>query len=75
MLMFFNVDYPILWSVIAMLFNFIPVVGSIIASIPAILLALINLDIFSAVWVIVLYMVINISISNIFLLDILGKCS
>jgi predicted PurR-regulated permease PerM len=32
-----------------MLFNFIPVVGSIIASIPAILLALINLDIFSAV--------------------------
>ena len=58
-----------------MLFNFIPVVGSIIASIPAILLALINLDIFSAVWVIVLYMVINISISNIFLLDILGKCS
>ena len=75
MLMFFNVDYPILWSVIAMLFNFIPVVGSIIASIPAILLALMNLDIFSAVWVIVLYMVINISISNIFLLDILGKCS
>ncbi len=49
MLMFFNVDYPILWSVIAMLFNFIPVVGSIIASIPAIRLALINLDIFSAV--------------------------
>ena len=73
MLMFFNVDYPILWSVIAMLFNFIPVVGSIIASIPAILLALMNLDIFSAVWVIVLYMVINISISNILEPKLMGR--
>ena len=73
MLMFFNVDYPILWGVIAMLFNFIPVVGSIIASIPAILLALMNLDIFSAVWVIVLYMVINISISNILEPKLMGR--
>ena len=48
-----------------MLFNFVPVIGSIVASIPAILLALMNLDITSTIWVIVLYMVINISISNI----------
>lgn len=73
MLTFFNVDYPILWGVIAMLFNFVPVIGSIIASIPAILLALMNLDIFSAVWVIVLYMVINISISNILEPKLMGR--
>lgn len=73
MLTFFNVDYPILWGVIAMLFNFVPVVGSIIASIPAILLALMNLDIFSAIWVIVLYMIINISISNILEPKLMGR--
>ena len=32
-LIFFDINYPILWGVIAMLFNFIPVVGSIIAAI------------------------------------------
>lgn len=73
MLSFFNVDYPILWGVLAMLFNFVPVVGSIIASIPAILLAIINLDIIFAIWVIVLYMVINISISNILEPKLMGK--
>ena len=73
MLMFFDVDYPVLWGVIAMLFNFVPVIGSIVASIPAILLALMNLDITSTIWVIVLYMVINISISNILEPKLMGK--
>ena len=61
----FGVDYPVLWGVIAMLFNFVPVVGSIIASIPAVLLTFMNLDINTTIWVIVLYVIINISISNI----------
>ena len=73
MLSFFGVDYPILWGVIAMLFNFIPVVGSIIASIPAILLALMNLDLNTTIWVTVLYVVINISISNILEPKLMGK--
>lgn len=72
-LSFFGVDYPILWGVIAMLFNFVPVVGSIIASIPAILLALMNLDLSATIWVIVLYVVINISISNILEPKLMGK--
>ena len=56
-----------------MLFNFVPVIGSIVVSIPAILLALMNLDITSTIWVIVLYMVINISISNILEPKLMGK--
>ena len=72
-LMFFGVDYPILWGVIAMLFNFIPVVGSIIASIPAILLTFMNLDLNTTIWVIILYVVINISISNILEPKLMGK--
>jgi AI-2 transport protein TqsA len=69
----FGVDYPILWGVIAMLFNFVPVVGSIIASIPAILLTFMNLDINITIWVIILYVVINISISNILEPKLMGK--
>ena len=73
MLSFFGVDYPILWGVIAMLFNFIPVIGSVIASIPAILLALMSLDLDATIWVTVLYVVINISISNILEPKLMGK--
>ncbi|WP_368030136.1 AI-2E family transporter [Arcobacter sp. s6] len=69
----FGVDYPILWGVIAMLFNFVPVVGSIIASIPAILLTFMNLDINITIWVIILYVVINISISNILEPKLMGR--
>lgn len=72
-LSFFGVDYPILWGVLAMLFNFIPVVGSIIASIPAILLSLMNFDLSITIWVILLYVVINISISNILEPKLMGK--
>ncbi len=73
MLSFFGVDYPILWGVIAMLFNFVPVVGSIIASFPAILLALMNLDINVTIWVTIFYIIINISISNILEPKLMGK--
>jgi predicted PurR-regulated permease PerM len=73
MLTFFGVDYPILWGVIAMIFNFVPVIGSIIASIPAILLALMNLDLDVTIWVTVLYVVINISISNILEPKLMGR--
>lgn len=73
MLLFFNIDYPILWGVIAALFNFIPVVGSIIASIPAIILALMNLDINSTIYITIFYVIINISISNILEPKLMGK--
>jgi len=72
-LLYFEVDYPILWGVLAMLFNFVPVVGSIIASIPAILLALFSGDINTTIWIVVLYMVVNISISNILEPKFMGK--
>lgn len=73
MLSFFGVDYPILWGVLAMLFNFVPVVGSIIASFPAILLSLMNLALDVTIWVTVLYVIINISISNILEPKLMGR--
>ena len=38
-----GVDFPVMWGVFAFLFNYIPNIGSIIAAVPAVLLALIQL--------------------------------
>ncbi|RDL46054.1 hypothetical protein DN730_03155 [Marinomonas piezotolerans] len=42
-LWFLGVDFPILWGVSAFLLNFIPNIGSIIAAVPAVLLAFVQL--------------------------------
>lgn len=38
-----GVDYPLLWALIAFLLNYVPNIGSIIAAVPAVLLAFIQL--------------------------------
>ena len=73
LLIFFDLNYPLLWAVLAFLFNFIPVVGSVIASIPAILLSLISTDLNITFWLIISYVVVNISISNIIEPKLMGK--
>lgn len=72
-LIYFKIDYPVLWGVIAMLFNFIPVVGSIIAAIPALLLSLVSADLNTSIILTIFYVVINISISNIIEPKLMGK--
>jgi AI-2 transport protein TqsA len=43
-----GVDFAVLWALIAFLLNFVPTVGSILAAIPAVLLALVQIDIQTA---------------------------
>lgn len=59
-----GVDYPLLWGVLAFVFNFVPTIGSIIAAIPAVLLALIQLGGGSALLAVCGYAVVNVVIGN-----------
>ncbi|MGE3807375.1 MAG: AI-2E family transporter [Gemmataceae bacterium] len=54
-----GVDYPVLWGVLAFLLNFIPNIGSIIAAVPPVLLAIVQLGWLSAVYAASGYTVIN----------------
>ncbi len=67
-----GVDFPLLWGLLAFLLNFIPTIGSIIASLPAILIALVQLGPAYAGLVALGYLVTNILIGNILEPRIMG---
>lgn len=60
-----GVDFPVLWGFFAFLLNFIPNIGSIIAAIPAVLLALLQFGVAGALGVAVLYLATNVTIGSI----------
>jgi AI-2 transport protein TqsA len=68
-----GVDYAVLWGVLAFLLNFIPNIGSIIAAIPAILLALVQLGVAAALAVAGGYVLINIVIGTFLEPRFMGK--
>lgn len=59
-----DVDFPVLWGLIAMLMNYIPNVGSLIAAVPAVLLALVQLGLTEAMFVVAGYVVVNVVMGN-----------
>lgn len=72
-LIFFDIDYPILWGFFGFLLNFIPVIGSIIAAIPALFMALIHHDLTTVAYLALVYLVINNLISNVLEPKFMGK--
>lgn len=68
-----GVDYPQLWGVMAFMLNYVPNIGSIIAAVPAVLLALVQLGGVTALLVAAGYVVINIVIGSIVEPRFLGK--
>jgi predicted PurR-regulated permease PerM len=60
-----GVDFPVLWGVVAFLLNYVPTIGSIIAAIPAVLLALIQLGPETGFWVALGYLAVNTLVGNI----------
>lgn len=61
---FFRVDFPLLWGIVAFLFNFVPAIGSIVAAIPPVILALILHGFWPATGVLACYLIINFVIGN-----------
>ena len=72
-LVLIGVDYPFLWGVLAFLLNFIPSIGSLIAAIPALLLALVQLGFGAFAWTALGYFIINNVIGNFVEPKLMGK--
>jgi AI-2 transport protein TqsA len=59
-----GLDFPLFWGLLAFLLNYVPNVGSILAAIPAMMLAAIQLGLGSALIVGLGYLVINLVLGN-----------
>ncbi|MFC1766180.1 AI-2E family transporter [Planctomycetota bacterium] len=73
LLMALHVNYYVLWGVLASILNFIPNIGSILAAIPPVLIALIQLGFGSALGTAVGFVVINTLIGNVIEPRVMGK--
>lgn len=68
-----GVDFPILWGLLAFLFNYVPSIGPIIAAVPAVLLAFIQLGIGPALFAALGYGVVNIVIGGVIEPRVMGR--
>jgi len=68
-----GVDYPVLWGLLAFLFNFVPNIGSIIAAVPAVMLAMVQLGADAALYTALGYVTVNIIMGNVIEPRYMGK--
>lgn len=68
-----GVDFPVLWGMLAFLLNFIPNVGSLIAAVPAILFAMLQLGPWSGVLAAAGYLTVNIGLGNLVEPHLMGR--
>jgi len=63
-LILMDVKYAMLWGLLAFLLNYIPTIGSILAAIPAVLVTLVEINLSASLWVMLVFVVVNIAIGN-----------
>jgi AI-2 transport protein TqsA len=68
-----GIDYPLLWGFLAFLLNYIPNIGSIIAAIPAVILAIVQFGFGSAVLVVAGYLLVNFIEGNVIEPRLMGR--
>ncbi len=68
-----KIDFPILWGMMAFFLNYIPNVGSILAAVPAVTLALVQHDYPTALIAAGGYAMINVVIGNVLEPRVMGK--
>jgi len=72
-LLILGVDYPVLWGTLVFLLNYVPNIGSFIAALPAVLLALVQLGVGSALLTALGFVVANIVLGNLVEPKLMGK--
>lgn len=72
-LLILGVDFPVLWGFLAFILNFIPSIGSFIAAIPGVILALVLLGPVGGLVTAIIYFVVNTVIGNIVEPQLMGK--
>jgi predicted PurR-regulated permease PerM len=68
-----GVDFPLLWGLVAFLLNYVPSLGSIIAAVPAVLLAVLQFGPGRALIVAVGYLTVNTIIGNLVEPQLMGR--
>jgi len=69
----FGIDYAVLWGVLAFLLNFVPNIGSLMAAVPPISLALLQYGLGRAVLVLLAIVAINSGFSNLLEPRLMGR--
>ncbi len=72
-LYFIGVDFPFLWGMLAFLLNYIPNIGSIIAAIPPLILAFVQLGPAEVLWTAITFAVANTLVGNFLEPKFMGK--
>ncbi len=68
-----GIDYALMWGFLAFFLNYVPTIGSFIAAIPAVLLAIVQMGFGHAALIAGGYLVINIVISNLIEPKFMGR--
>jgi AI-2 transport protein TqsA len=68
-----GLDFAMLWGVLALLLNYVPNIGSILAAVPAVLLALVALEWSGVLLVVAGYLAVNIVFGNLVEPRMMGK--
>ena len=68
-----GLDFAMLWGLLAFMLNYVPNIGSIIAALPAVLLAVVQMGVGRAILVAIGYLAINVIMGNLIEPRIMGR--
>jgi AI-2 transport protein TqsA len=68
-----GLDFPLFWGLSAFLLNYVPTIGSLVAAVPAVLLALLQLGVGGALLAAGGYLFVNIMIGNLIEPAVMGR--
>ncbi len=68
-----GLDYAVLWGTLAFVLNYIPTIGSVVAAIPAVILALVQFGVGKAVIVLLGYLLVNLVMGNVVEPRVMGR--